>query len=162
MTIFSFDATTVAPQLPRDDTPLPAGTYTAEISSVQLKDLKKGGRGLEIEFTVIDPVQYERRKLWQVLCIEHDNQQTVDIAKAQLSALCHAVNVLKLSAAFEQELFGRLLRIRTKVRPAQNGYGPRAEVAGYEAAGVAGAPSATAAAITPASSSVVAPWTRRP
>jgi len=160
---FSFDATTVAPQAPRDDSPLPAGLYTAEITGVSIKDLKKGGRGLNLEYTVIDPAQHAKRKVWQLLCYEHDNQQTVDIARAQLSALCHAVNVLKLSENYEAELFGRVVRIRTKIRPAHGDYGPSAEVSGYEAAGAGPVPQAsTPAANTPAPSAAVAPpWAKK-
>ncbi len=151
-----FDATTVAPQEPRTSEPLPAGIYTVEITSSEVKPLKSGnGMGLSLEFTVIDPEPYAKRKVWQQLNIQHANAQAEQIGQAQLSALCHAIGVLKLKD--DSELFGRVLRVRTKVRPAQGEYGPRAEVTGYEQAGAAlpSAPQPTPAA------SAAKPWQRK-
>ena len=57
-----FDAQAVEPNAPRDDAPLPAGIYTAEITGAEVKDLKSGnGVGLSLEFTIIDPAPHARR-----------------------------------------------------------------------------------------------------
>ena len=158
----SFDSRAVAPQAPRDNEPLPAGTYTVEITGADVKPLKSGnGTGLSLEFTVIDPEQFARRKVWQNLNIQHSNAQAEQIGQAQLSALCHAVGIEVLEDS--DELFQRIVRITTKVRPASGDYGPRAEVSGYSPAGAGPVPTparAPAASPTPAAKSTP-PWQRK-
>lgn len=160
MAKLNFDSRAVEPQAPRDDTPLPAGLYTVEITNSEVKPLKSGnGTGLALEFTVIDPAEHAKRKVWQNLNIQHTNAQAEQIGQAQLSALCRAVGIEVLDDS--DELFQKILRIRTKVRPASGEYGPRAEVSGYESAGTAmPTPAAKPQASTPAAKSTP-PWQRR-
>jgi hypothetical protein len=153
-----FDASAVEPQAPMDDSPLPAGVYTAEITGAEVKPLKSGnGTGLSLEFTVIDPEQHAKRKVWQNLNIQHSNSQAEQIGQSQLSALCRVLNIGKLTDS--DQLFGQAVRIRTKVRPAQGEYGPRAEVAAYEQAG-APAPAQRQAAPAPTQAGT-SPWKRK-
>lgn len=159
-----FNAQAVEPQAPRDDAPLPAGLYTVEITGADVKPLKSGnGTGLALEFTVIDPAPHAKRKVWQNLNIQHSNAQAEQIGQSQLSALCRAVGIAQLDDS--DQLFQKILRVRTKVREAANGYGPRAEVSSYEPAGApipasqaqqpaANQPAKPAAASTP-------PWARK-
>lgn len=153
-----FDAQAVEPNAPRDDAPLPAGIYTAEITGADVKDLKSGnGTGLSLEFTIIDPAPHARRKVWQNLNIKHTNAQAEQIGQSQLSSLCRVLNIGKLTDS--DQLFGQVLRIRTKIRAAQGDYGPRAEVSDYEPAGTSAPPRAAAPA--PAASSSTPPWKRQ-
>jgi hypothetical protein len=156
-----FDPNTVEPQAPMDDGPLPAGVYTAEITGAEVKPLKSGnGTGLSLEFTVIDPEQYARRKVWQNLNIQHSNHQAEQIGQSQLSTLCRVLNIGKLTDS--DQLFGQVVRIRTKIRPAQGEYGPRAEVAAYEQAGTSAPPQRQSAPTTaPAAAGSTPPWKRR-
>jgi len=153
-----FDPSAVEPQAPMDDSPLPAGVYTAEITGAEVKPLKSGnGTGLSLEFTVIDPEQHAKRKVWQNLNIQHSNSQAEQIGQSQLSALCRVLNIGKLTDS--DQLFGQVLRIRTKVRPAQGEYGPRAEVAAYEQAG---APVPAQRPVAPAANQpATSPWKRK-
>lgn len=155
-----FNAQAVEPQAPRDGEPIPAGLYTVEITNADLKPLKKGnGTGLNLEFTVIDG-PHSKRKVWSLLCIQHENQQTEQIAQAQLSAICRAVGIAQLNDT--DELFQRVLCVRTKVRPPENGYDAKAEITSYEASGASAqpmqqrqaAPQATPAKAPP-------PWQRK-
>lgn len=156
----AFDSNAVEPSAPRDNTPLPAGLYTVEITGADVKPLKSGkGTGLSLEFTVIDPQAHAKRKVWQNLNIKHDNAQAEQIAQAELSALCRVVGIPVLEDS--DQLFQRVLRIRTKVREAEGSYGPRAEVTGYEPAG-APLPAANAPAQAPAAAPAAArPWQKR-
>jgi hypothetical protein len=155
----AFDSSTVEPSAPRDDAPLPAGLYTVEITNAEVKDLASGnGTGLKLEFTVIDPEQHARRKVWQNLNIKHTNDQAQQISQAQLSALCRAIGINGVLDDTD-DLFQRMVRVRTKVRAAQGNYGPQAEVIGYEPAG-AGAPPVQRQA-APASTGAAAPWKRK-
>ena len=144
MAIINFDSSTVTPQAPiTANEPLPVGIYTVEITNSEVKPLKSGnGSGLSLEFTVIEPEQHARRKVWATLSIQHSIEQTERIAKEQLSSLCHAVGIKVLRD--DQDLFGKVLKIRTKIRAASGGYVARAEVDGYEAAGAKPTPAAVA------------------
>jgi hypothetical protein len=159
-----FNSAAVEPQAAFDNTPIPAGLYTVEITGSEIKPVNNG-TGLNLEFTVIDPEQYAKRKVWSLLCIQHTNSQTEQIAQAQLSAICRAVGIVQLNDS--DDLFQRLLCIRTKIRPAGPGrdgkhYDARAEVTGYEAAGASSQPqqrqAAPAAQAAPAKAP---PWAKK-
>lgn len=164
MATLNFDANAVEPQESRDYSPMPAGSYTAEITNAEVKDLKSGnGTGLTIEYTIIDPEQFARRKVWQQLNIKHSSEQAEQIAQAQLSALCRAVGIGLLRDS--DELFQKVLRIRLKIRPASGSYQASNDVTGYEAIGTA-APAFTpskAAAKAPAAAATKAapPWQKK-
>lgn len=156
-----FNAQAVEPQAPRDNTPLPAGLYTVEITNADVKPLKSGnGTGLEIECTVIDPAPFAKRKIWQTLNIQHSNPQAEQIGQAQLSALCRAVGIAQLDDS--DQLFQRITRIRTKVRPEQGQYPAKAEITGFEPAGAAlpATPQQPAAGAAPAAKAAP-PWARK-
>ena len=158
----SFNANEVEPQAPRDDAPLPAGLYTVEITGADVKPLKSGnGTGLSLEFTVIDPAPHARRKVWQNLNIQHSNPQAEQIGQSQLSALCAAVGIQVLDDS--DQLFQKILRIRTKVRPPEGQYAARAEVSGFEPAGATLPAQGHAPAQQPAANAPKAtpPWQRK-
>ena len=141
MAQFNFDASTVAPQ--QSTGPLPAGTYLAHITESDVQPLKSGnGEGLKLTFEIIDG-QFKGRRVWENLNIRHSNEDTQRIAQSQLSALCHAVNVIKLldTAA----LHFKPVRINVTVREAQGIYKASNNIKGYEAAGGVSAPAAAPA-----------------
>jgi hypothetical protein len=144
MAQFNFDASTVAPQAVSG--PLPAGTYLAHITESDIRDLSSGnGKGLKLTFEVIDG-QFKGRKVWENLNIQHTNEDTQRISQSQLSALCHAVNVIKLldTAA----LHFKPVRINVTVREAQGQYKASNNIRGYESAGGFSAPAAAPQAPT--------------
>ena len=157
----TFDANALEPNAPRDNAPLPAGLYTVEITGADVKPLKSGkGTGLSLEYTVIDPAPHAKRKVWQNLNIKHENAQAEQIAQGELSALCRVVGIPVLDDS--DQLFQKILRIRTKVRDAQGDYPARAEVAGYEAAGAALPAANSPATNAPAApGAAVPPWKKR-
>ena len=70
-----------------------------------------------------------------MLCIIHKtSEQAQQIAQSQLSALCRAVGIDVLEDS--DQLFQRVLKIRTKIRAAQGDYPAKAEVAEYISAAV--------------------------
>ena len=162
MAHFSFDASTVAPQAPTG--PIPAGVYLAHCTESDVGPLKSGnGTGLKMTFEILDG-QYKNRKVWENLNIQHTSEEAQRIAQSQLSALCHAVNVIKLedSAA----LHFKPVKIKVTVREAQGQYQASNNIKGYESAGGA-APSivlapaeAAAPAALPAASKTPA-WARK-
>ena len=149
MAKLNFDATAIEPAQPREGGPLPAGTYSVEITNAEVRDLKSGkGQGLSVEYTVIDPEQFARRKVWSNFNIVHENPRAQDIGQEQLSALCAAFDIAHLGDS--DELFQRILSITTRVKES-DGYGPRAEVVAWHKHGHrSSAPAKPAPAASPA------------
>lgn len=160
MAMFSFDATAMAPQ--ESLSPIPAGHYLAHIIESDIQPLKSGmGQALALTFEVLDG-QYRGRKVFARLNVQHRGSPEAErIAQAQLSALCHAVGVLKLTDS--AQLHHKPVRIRVKIRKDESGqYGDRNEVTGFEAAsGVPTLPQQAAAPAVAAASAVTPPWAKR-
>jgi len=92
MAALNFNANDVDPNVGFE--PIPAGKYLAVITASQMKPTKNGkGEYLELEFEIIEG-PYKGRKIWDRLTLVHPNEQTVQIARGTLSAICHAVNVM--------------------------------------------------------------------
>jgi hypothetical protein len=152
MAQFNFDASQVAPQ--QSSGPLPAGVYLAHIVESDVQPLKSGnGEGLKLTFEIIDG-QHKGRKVYENLNIRHTNEDTQRIAQSQLSALCHAVNVIKLMDT--AALHFKPVRINVTVREAVGQYKASNNIKGYEAAG--GGISAPATAPTPAPVAETPAW----
>lgn len=130
MAQFHFDASTVAPQASTG--PVPAGTYLAQIIESDVAPLKSGkGNGLKLTFEIIDG-QQKGRRIWENLNIQHENEETQRIAQAQLSALCHAVNEIKVKDT--AVLHHKPVHVRVVVREAQGQYQASNNIKGYESA----------------------------
>ena len=85
--LHGFDANQVKPTT--DFVPLPAGKYLAVIVESEFKPTKSGnGSYLELTFEVIDG-EHKGRKLWARLNLDNPNPTAVEIARAELSAICH-------------------------------------------------------------------------
>jgi hypothetical protein len=162
MAHFSFDASTVAPQAPTG--PIPAGVYLAHCTESDVGPLKSGnGTGLKMTFEILDG-QYKNRKVWENLNIQHTSEETQRIAQSQLSALCHAVNVIKLEDT--AALHFKPVKIKVTVREAQGQYQASNNIKGYESAGGAAptftsAPAEAAAPAAPPAASKTPAWARK-
>ena len=147
MANFSFDASAVAPQV--SNGVLPAGTYLAHVTESDIRPLASGnGEGLKLTLEIIDG-QYKGRRVWDNMNIQHTNETIQRIAQAQLSALCHAVNVIKLEDT--SALHYKPVRVKVTVREADGKYQESNNIKGYE--------SASGAMATPAPVAVTAPAT---
>jgi hypothetical protein len=152
----AFDATAVEPNEPRGGV-LPASEYTFEIVSSEVKLTKSGdGTMLAIGLAVIDPAEYAKRRVFENLCIVHPNPKTQEIAQAQLSSLCRALGIAKLQDS--DDLMGRIVRARVKVRPAANGYDESNAVVAYEAAHGAVPPAPKPTTAPPSGKAATPPW----
>lgn len=159
MAKFTFDTTTVEATTPMVSTPLPEGVYSVEITNAEMRDLKSGkGQAINVEYTVIDPAEHARRKVWSNLCVVHESPKTEQIAREHLAALCLAVGIEKLEDT--DELFGKLLRIQTGFGKGE--YADKPEVKAWMTAGVAApkTPPAAARQSAPAPSASK-PWQRQ-
>ena len=121
---------------------LPAGWYDVLIDNSEVVPTKAGdGTILKIRYSVVDG-EFAGKKVFGQLNIANPNPIAQDIAFKQLSAICHAVNVLDCQDS--QQLHNIPFKIRVKVKQSE-GYEPSNEVTGWEKAGAN-----VGAAITPA------------
>ena len=122
-----FNAHEVEPSTSFD--PLPAGKYIAAITASETKPTKNGdGNYLQLEFTILDG-EYKDRKVWDRLCLNHPNPQTVKIARGNLSALCRAVGVMQPRDSVE--LHNIPLQITVKFKKREDTGELANEVRGY-------------------------------
>ena len=145
-----FDARTVDPAV--DFEAIPAGKYLAVITESEMKPTKNGnGSYLEFVFEVIEG-EYKGRNLWARLNLDNPNALAVKIARAELSALCHAVGVMQPKDSIE--LHNLPLMITVKCKKREDTGEIVNEVKGYSRKETAAAPQPQAAGNVP-------PWARR-
>jgi hypothetical protein len=122
-----FNAAEVEPQTARGL--VEPGWHTVVISNTTTKINNAGtGSYLELELQVVDGPAKGRR-VWDRLNLDNPNQTAVDIAKASLSAICHAVNVLTPQSP--EELKDIPLDALVAVQPAKGQYGESNVIKGY-------------------------------
>lgn len=149
-TEMNFDATKVAPSTGRPD-PVPVGDYTLMVTESEVAATKKGdGRILKLTYTVVAPEQYKGRKVFANLNIVNPSAEAQKIAQGELSALCHATNVLQLKNSSQLHNIAFKAKLGIEQDP---GYPPKNNVTKYigvdGATPIASAPSAPAAAAAP-------------
>lgn len=92
-----FDATQVDPSAPR--TTLPPGDYLAWIVKSEMKDTANGGgKYLSLEYDILEG-EYKGSKFWDNLNLVNSGpkaQQVMEIARATLSAICHATGQMRV------------------------------------------------------------------
>jgi hypothetical protein len=109
-----FDANQVEPS--KDFDPLPAGTYLAVITESEMKANKAGtGSYLNLTFEVTEG-PYKGRKLWSRLNLNNPNAQAVQIAQAELSAVCRAVGVLAPNDSVDLHNLPLLITVKLRKR----------------------------------------------
>ena len=149
--LHGFDASRVDPTAPLD--PVPAGEYLAVVVESEFKPTKANdGRFLELKFQIIDG-PYQGRNVWARLNLENKNDTAVKIAKAELSAICRAVNIMQPRDS--QELHNLPLIVVVKLKKRKDTDELSNVIAGYKRREVP-----TANAPQPATAGSPAPWKR--
>ena len=124
-----FDSTNIAPSAPLDA--VPAGKYVCRISATEIKENSKGtGRYLQLTLDVTEG-EFRGRKLFDRLNLWNSNVQAKEIAEKTLSAICHAVGILKVRN--HEELRNKSVLAKVALRNSPE-YGEQNDVKGYEAA----------------------------
>jgi len=109
-----FDATNVDPR--QDYSPIPAGKYLAAITESEEKPTKAGtGAYLALTFQILEG-EFQGRKLWARLNLQNPNPKAVQIAQAELSAICRAVNVLKPQDSVELHDLPLMITVKCRKR----------------------------------------------
>jgi hypothetical protein len=155
MAEFQFNAQEVQPATGFD--PVPAGTYTAEITDSDMVQTKAGtGHYIKLTFKIIGPT-HANRLVWTNLNVDNPNEKAVQIAREQLSAICHATKVMQLNNT--EQLHGIPLQVKIVVRQDEQ-YGASNEIKDFMPAdtpqAMGGAPAAAPAA--PAGGNSGRPW----
>jgi hypothetical protein len=122
-----FNAANVDPAT--DFEPIPAGRYLAIISNSEMKPTKSGsGTYLELCFQLIDG-PFKNRLLWSRLNLSNPNNQAVQIAQGELSAICRAVGVMQPKDS--AELHNLPLQISVKCKKREDTGDVVNEIKGY-------------------------------
>ena len=109
-----FDANQIDPA--SDFDPIPAGKYVAAIIASEMKPTKAGtGQFLELTFQVLEG-DYKNRLLWTRLNLDNPNATAVQIARAELSAICRAVGVMAPNDSAELHDLPLVINVRCKRR----------------------------------------------
>lgn len=152
MAALNFDANQVEPTDSLE--PIPAGKYVAVITDSEMKPTKAGnGQYLQLTFEIIDG-DFKGRLLWVRLNLDNPNETAVQIAQAELSAICRAAGVM--IAKDSQELHSLPMTINVRLKRRNDNGEMQNEIRGYSATST---PTATASASHPAQAST-APWKR--
>ena len=123
-----FDAREVDPAVGFE--PIPADKYLAVITGSEMKQTKAGdGQYLELTFQVIEG-EYKGRNLWARLNLDNPNTTAVQIARAELSAICRAVGVMVPRDSCELHDLPLVVSVKLKKRE-DNGEMTN-EIKGYE------------------------------
>ena len=97
--------------------PLPAGKYLAMITESELKPTKSGGgQYLQLTFQIVEG-PYKNRIVWARLNLHNANQTAVQIARAELSAICRAVGVMTPNDSAELHNRPLVIAVKCKKRP---------------------------------------------
>jgi hypothetical protein len=112
MVQLNFDANQVAPNTGFE--PVPEGWYNVAISESEMKPTKDGaGAMLVLKMSIIDG-PHTGKPIFTRLNLQNANQQAVDIAYGELSAICHVTGVFQV--ADSSQLHGIPFQVKVNVR----------------------------------------------
>jgi len=150
--LMGFDANQVDPA--RTFETIPAGNYVAVITESEMTPTKSGtGQYLKLTFQVVEGACKDRL-LWARLNLVNPNAAAVQIARAELSAICRAVGVLAPKDSVELHNLPLVVHVRCKKR-ADTGEITN-EIKGYSKKETPSVPTASA------NGSSTPPWQRTP
>lgn len=108
--------------------PLPNGNYNVIIDSAEIKTPKSGnGRMLSLCYTVSGG-EYSGRKIFDNLCIFHNNEMAQTISRRKLKSIKEATGLVNLDE--EEQLINEAMLIKVKVKKNSEGVLVN-EISGY-------------------------------
>lgn len=122
-----FDQAEIAQAQVNEFEPVPAGTYTVEITRSEVKENNSGsGNRLSLGFKILDGA-HAGRLIFQDLTLRNTNQVAQQIGRKQMAQLFHACG--KLSVAESSELHGIPMEVKVAIRIDKTGqYEPSNEI----------------------------------
>ena len=110
--------------------PLPKGWYLAEIVKTEMKDTKAGtGKYLTCQFKVLEPEEFAKRYVFNLMNLVNPNQVAVEIAQKELASLCEACGLDEIEDS--TELHGIPIGIQLKIKPGDANYAAKNEIKQY-------------------------------
>jgi len=110
---------------------LPVDRYTAIITDSEDVQNKSGsGSHLKLTFSIVEG-KYTGRRQWARLNLNNDSEYAVDIARAELSAICHAVGVMQMNDTAELHNRPLVISVKHETKANFNNGEPTAKVAGF-------------------------------
>jgi hypothetical protein len=147
-----FDATKVDPNVGFE--PVPAGDYMVIATESEMKQVKDNPDAEYLQFTLeIIEGDHKKRLLFDRLNLKNPSDTAVKIAQGTLSAICHAVGVMKPKDS--SELHNKPMIAKVALEPYKDGFSN--DVKGYSAVSGSGAKIETA---NTTADSTVPPWKR--
>lgn len=127
-----FDQTEIQDAHKNDFDPIPAGTYTAEITRSEIKDNNSGsGNRLSLGLKIIDGT-HAGRLIFQDITLRNNNQIAQQIGRKQMAQLVSACG--KSSVQDSSDLHGIPMEIKVAIRIDKTGqYDPSNEVKKFAA-----------------------------
>jgi hypothetical protein len=96
--------------------PIPAGKYLAAITDSEVKPTKSGsGSYLQLAFQIVEG-EFKGRFVWARLNLDNANSTAVQIARAELSAICRAVGVMTPNDSVELHNLPLVITVKCKKR----------------------------------------------
>lgn len=153
-TAINFDANGVKPETGFE--PVPNNWYRAMVIESEVKPTKDSrpdapGAYLQLTWQVLEG-EFKTRKIWSRLNVQNPSAEAQRIGQAQLSAVCHATGVMKLTSS--TQLHNIPTMIKVVVKPGSAGFDPSNEIKEYKA--IPGATPVAAAAAAPTSNATPA------
>lgn len=112
-----------------DFTPVPAGTYTAEITKSEIKDTKAGtGKYINLQWKIIEG-DYAKRVIFDLINIVNPSETAVEIGRKRIKSICDAVGIISLTDT--DQLHGKPIYINVVIKEDEN-YGPKNVIKKYE------------------------------
>jgi len=113
-----------------DFSPIPAGTYAAEITKSEMKQTKAGdGSYLALTFKIIEG-DFVKRMIWANLNLVNKSEKAVEISQKTLKSICDAVGMVTVTDS--QQLHGRPMLIKVGIRKDEN-YGDSNVIKSFKA-----------------------------
>lgn len=110
-----------------DFSTIPNGEYFAQIIESEVSETKaKNGTLLKLTWQITEG-EYENRRIWQQLCIKHQNETAQKIAQGHLKQICEAFGI-QGHISNSEELHGYVARVKVGLGKKQEGYEQRNEI----------------------------------
>ena len=116
MAYIGFNADSV-PDVPNSYDPLPAGDYLVEISATNVEMSQKGNELLKVTFDVLQPDQYQGRKVFSNYTIGGNNPVAIATGQGILKQVCRSIGLMHVTDS--AEMHGIPLCIRVVVKEYQ-------------------------------------------
>ena len=151
MAMLDFNANEVAPLAPLEA--IPAGKYEVVVTDSDMKPNKAGtGSYLELWVEIVSG-EHAGRRLVTRLNLSNPSRRAVEMARAELSAICHAAGVL--TPRDSQELHNIPVLATVRLVDRADGTGKANEIGGWEAR-----KSPVPAQAAPVTATGASPWQR--